>query len=471
MNHRHPLARIPLSRRHILGLMGASSLLPATGWAGIAQDYSASRRRVIVIGAGVAGLSAAKALTNLGLEVIVLEGLNRMGGRVLTENLGGVPIDLGASWVTGTSLQNPVSQYLNWIGVPLVNDNFKANMFEEGTGYLTNGQTSKYLGRFNQFISALPGLRNTLGPGASMDQGIELFLNLKNYTGVDRERTRYVLKGEAETYYAGSVYDESLDWFWEDSAFGGGDAFPQGGCGQLVQGLGAGLDVRLNTAVVSVDHTHHGALVHTATESFRASHVLVTVSLGVLKSGAIQFNPALPPGKLGAISRLGMGALEKVVLTFDNKFWSKIDDLYFKATIDGEFPYIKDMTAYAGTPSIVAYAGGDFADQMQGTPPATSVTRILDILGLLTGSTPPAPVDTHVTNWRADPAFGGAYSFWSVGSSSSDNLALGAPAGRIHFAGEATHMRHYGTMQGAMLSGLREAGRILRKSVTVADLI
>ncbi len=90
---------------------------------------------------------------------------------------------------------------------------------------------------------------------------------------------------------------------------------------------------------------------------------------------------------------------------------------------------------------------------------------------MLTGSTPPAPVDSHVTNWRGDPAFGGAYSFWSVGSSPNDNLALGAPAGRIHFAGEATHMSRYGTMQGAMLSGLREAGRILRKSVTVADLI
>ena len=94
MNHRPPLARTALSRRRILGMMGATSLLPATGWAGIAQDHPASRRRVIVIGAGGAGLSAARALTNLGLEVIVLEGQNRMGGRVLTENLGGVPIDL-----------------------------------------------------------------------------------------------------------------------------------------------------------------------------------------------------------------------------------------------------------------------------------------------------------------------------------------------------------------------------------------
>ena len=161
MKHRHHPVRISLSRRRMLGMMGATSLLPATGWAGIAQDHPASRRRVIVIGAGVAGLSAAKALTNLGLEVIVLEGQNRLGGRVRTENLGGVAMDLGATWVTGTSLQNPVSQYLNWIGVPLVNDNFKANMFEEGTGYLTNGQTSKYLGRFNQFTSALPALRYT----------------------------------------------------------------------------------------------------------------------------------------------------------------------------------------------------------------------------------------------------------------------------------------------------------------------
>ena len=156
--------------------------------------------------------------------------------------------------------------------------------------------------RFGMFLNALPSLRNTLGPGASVEQGIELFLALNGWSGVGLERTRYMLRSEVELYYAGSAADQSLDWFWEDAAFGGAEAFAQGGCSQMVQHLAAGLDVRLNTPVQGIDHTAYGAEVHTAGESFRCSHVVVTVSLGVLKSGAIQFNPPLPAAKTARVA-------------------------------------------------------------------------------------------------------------------------------------------------------------------------
>jgi polyamine oxidase len=459
-----------IGRRRFLGGLGAGAVLASTSRA---QNpiLPVRKPRVVVIGAGAAGLTVAKALANAGNSVVVLEAKDRLGGRIDTRMLGGAPQDMGASWVMGTSMNNPVSEYLSLKGVSLQNDSVPYHMFEEGTGYLPQQQLNQLWSRFVNFTNMLPTLRSTLGPNANVNQGIELFLDTMGYGGISRERTRYMIQTEAETGYAGSIDDLSLEYFWEDSTFNGQVAFPQGGYVQLIDNLAEGLDIRLNTPVVSIDHSSRGAAVHTPFQTIYATYVVVTVPLGVLKSGAIQFNPPLPAAKTNAISRLGMSGMEKVVLTFDNAFWSSVNDLYFKSNVDGEFSYIKDMTQFSGTPTVVAFSGGDFAAQMQTQPASQLTDRLLAVLGSLNGSQPPVPTGSHVTRWGSDPNFGGSYSYWAVGSSPADNVSLAVPEGRLHFAGEATNELYFGTVHGAMLSGLREAGRILNSNVTVPDLL
>ena len=459
-----------IDRRRFIGGLGAGAILSTTARA---QNPATRVRKpqVVVVGAGVSGLTVAKALANSGVSVVVLESGDRIGGRIDTRRLGGAAQDMGASWVMGTNMSNPVAQYLNWKGVSLQNDSVPYHMFEEGTGYLNQGQLNQLWSRWENFTSMLPFLRNTLGPNANIDQGIELFLNTMGYSGIGRERTRYMIQTEAETIYAGSIYDLSLEWFWEDSAFSGPIAFPQGGYGQLVDYLAEGLDIRLNTPVTSIHHLSNKVVVPTPQETLHADHAVVTVSLGVLKSGAIQFNPPLPVAKTDAIARLGMSGMEKVVLTFDNVFWSSVNDLYFKSLLDGEFSYVKDMTSFTGTPTIVAFSGGDYAAQMSSQPESQLVDRLVTVLGSLNGSSPPLPTGSHVTRWGADPDFLGSYSHWVVGSSPADNVSLSLPEGRLHFAGEATDQLYFGTVHGAMLSGMREAGLLLNTTVTVADLL
>ena len=87
------------------------------------------------------------------------------------------------------------------------------------------------------------------------------------------------------------------------------------------------------------------------------------------------------------------------------------------------------------------------------------------------GSSPPQPTGSHVTRWGTDPSFLGSYSYWAVGSSPADNVSLSLPEGRVRFAGEATDQLYFGTVHGAMLSGMREAGLLLNTTVTVADLL
>lgn len=459
-----------IDRRRFIGGLGAGAILSTTARA---QNPATRVRKpqVVVVGAGVSGLTVARALANSGVSVVVLESGDRIGGRIDTRRLGGVAQDMGASWVMGTNTSNPVAQYLNWKGVSLQNDNVPYHMFEEGTGYLNQGQLNNIWSRFVNFTNMLPVLRSTLGPNANVDQGIELFLNTMGYSGNSRERTRYMIKTEAETIYAGSIYDISLEWFWEDSAFGGPIAFPQGGYAQLVDYLAEGLDIRLNTPVTSINHLSNKVVIPTPQETLHADHVVVTVSLGVLKSGAIQFNPPLPIAKTDAIARLGMSGMEKVVVTFNNVFWSSVNDLYFRSLTDGEFSYIKDMTSFTGTPTIVAFSGGDYAAQMHSQSDSQLVDRLVAVLGDLSGSAPPLPTGSHVTRWGTDPSFLGSYSYWAVGSSPADNVSLSLPEGRVHFAGEATDQLYFGTVHGAMLSGMREAGRLLNTTVTTSDLL
>lgn len=455
------------SRRETLGWMGAGALLPLTR---MGQDEAIpSRRRVIVVGAGVAGLSAARALKKHGLEPVVLEASARVGGRVRIEDLNDEPFDVGASWVHGTSPLNPLVQYLSSIGTTTVQDAASLAVFEEGTGALGAGAVSNLMTRLSQFLNALPSLRSTLGAGATTHQGIELFLNQQGYAPLARERTQYILQAVFEDY-AGSIHDLSLDRLWEDGEFPGGDGFPLGTFRPFIESLSQGLDIRRGVAVSRIEHTSDGVLVHTARETLRASHALVTVSVGVLKAGSIQFDPPLPQEKTAAISRIGMGAFEKVILTWPQDPASGVGDLYFKANVNGQFPFVKGMTPFAGTPSLIAFGAADYGEQMQTQPAATHVATVVDMIEQVTGAPLPQAAATHVTSWRSDPLFLGSYSYEAAGSSPADRTALAAPVGRLHFAGEATHRSYFGTVHGAMITGLREAGRILNRDVTVADL-
>ncbi|MEM8712682.1 MAG: NAD(P)/FAD-dependent oxidoreductase [Planctomycetota bacterium] len=469
----HPISKCRLDRRRLLGWIGAGtalSLRPAFGQVPAQPDIGTpSRRRVIVVGSGVAGLTAAKALRARGIEVIVLEGGNRVGGRIHTQNVGGSTVDLGASYVHGRSAQNPLVRYLQRIGVPVDADSAPTRMFEEGLGSLPQWRLNSLYQRFDDFISSLPSLRATLGAQANVREGVGLFLSQAGYSGVALERTRFLFNSVLADY-AAPLEDLSLEWLWEESEFSGGDGFPRGTYAPMIQELSRSLDVRLNTRVNAIEQSRRGVRVHTSNATYSGALVIVTVSLGVLQSAAIQFLPGLPAGKAAAIGRLGMGSMEKVVLSYPSQFWSGVDSTYFRSSVDGRFPFMRDMTALAGAPTVMGFAMGSYADQMQATPAATSIAEFEPMLEETAGQAAPALQGTHVTSWRSDPLFLGSYSYLKPGASPADRQALGAPWGRIRFAGEATSVEYASTVHGAMMTGLREASRIVGAQLTVEDL-
>uniref|UniRef100_A0AAQ5X393 Lysine-specific histone demethylase n=1 Tax=Amphiprion ocellaris TaxID=80972 RepID=A0AAQ5X393_AMPOC len=270
----------------------------------------------------------------------------------------------------------------------------------------------------------------------------------------------------------------------DDFEFTGSHLTVRNGYSCVPVALAEGLDIKLNTAVRQVRYTASGCEViavntrsTTQTFIYKCDAVLCTLPLGVLKQQppAVQFVPPLPEWKTSAIQRMGFGNLNKVVLCFDRVFWDPSVNL---------FGHVGSTTASRGelflfwnlykAPILLALMAGEAAGIMENISDDVIVGRCLAILkGIFGSSAVPQPKETVVTRWRADPWARGSYSYVAAGSSGNDYDLMAQPiipgpaipgasqpVPRLFFAGEHTIRNYPATVHGALLSGLREAGRI-----------
>jgi monoamine oxidase len=459
-----------LSRRHLLRLLGlgaVASTLPSCSDAG--RDLPGSGADpVLVIGAGFAGLAAADALRAAGRDVVVIEARERIGGRTWTVDFGGTPIDVGGAWMHGID-GNPVADLarrsgIGWRPAEVIDGTITGFDAQAGAVSLTDLVTY-VAGPQADFEEAIGELRAALGPGASLAQAIDLFLDRSDLTGAHRRWADFgIRQAIVELFYGGPADLTSLDAIFLDSEFAGGNQFPDGGYASLVHALAQGLDIRTGEVVETVRWDERGVAVETSRATHRGSHAIVTVPLGVLKADTIRFDPVLPARKLDAIARLDMGNFEKVVLRFPRAFWLEPEHhttVYFSETY-GEFPIHFDLSRFTGQPDLLCFCGGRFARSIVERSDDDVIGRVLAILREVHGGAVPDPERALRTRWLADPFARGSYSYIPVGATPADMDALGEPAGpRLLFAGEATVRAYYGTVAAAMISGLREAERLL----------
>jgi polyamine oxidase len=429
--------------------------------------------RVLVVGAGIAGLTVANALRHADVDCVVLEARERIGGRLHTVDVGGSLVDLGGSWIH-SPVGNPMSAFADQVGVA----RRTANPLTELAGYdraearrLSPAEVHESLQMvYDAFPRAVDRLLVQLGPAASVAEAIDIFVAEAELPVAAAKRARQALRAVIEGESADLTERQSLRWMWNEIEYGGdffGDV-AAGGYRRLVEAMATGVDVRLGVEVSDVVVAPDGVqLLGTDGSVEDGSHVVVTVPLGVLKGGAPRFTPALPPDRVAAIQRLGFGYLEKVVLRFDEPFWRAAGLphlMVFPTDPDLATVWVFGHDAFDAGPALVFFAFHSSAERLLDLSTDQAAQWAIDMLADALGGPCPAPSAVAVTSWGRDLYAHGAYTHIPPGASPSDADLLGDPiGGRLLFAGEHTQSARLAYADGALTSGVREAKRLLRQ--------
>lgn len=422
-----------------------------------------SDRTVIVIGGGLAGLTAARDLAEQGIDVQVLEARERPGGRVLTSRLWpDLPLDLGATWIHGVR-RNPMAALADEVAAPRRPTRYGSALWlaEDGTPL--------------EMATALKGARCMLARiRDEIDEGEEdmsladAVQGSRVWAKASRQERRVLRKWintSIEHEYAADWAQISAWYYDADKDYPGGDVlFPQG-MDQLLRPLLRDLPVACGTVVRALSRLGKGVLIRLDDGGqLFADHVVVTVPLGVLQRGGIAFEDPLAPRRAQAIEALCMGLLNKCYLRFDRIAWDTgCDWLQWFGPHEGEWAEWVDMAHVADMPVLQGFNAGAQAARIEGLDDADTAQAALEALRSMFGTRFPQPMGAQVTRWGQDPFARGSYSSNGVGTRARTRKALAGLDwdGALVFAGEAASPRHFGTLQGAIRSG-RKAARQLR---------
>ncbi|XP_009790005.2 lysine-specific histone demethylase 1 homolog 2 [Nicotiana sylvestris] len=436
-----------------------------------------SEGSVIIVGAGLAGLAAARQLMSFGFKVVILEGRNRPGGRVYTQKMGRkgkfAAVDLGGSVITGIHA-NPLGVLARQLSIPLHKVRDKCPLYKPDGAPVDAEIDSRIELIFNKLLDKVTELRKIVsGLANDISLGSVLEMLRQLYTVAKTTEERQLLDwhfANLEYANAGCLSKLSAAYWDQDDPYemGGDHCFLAGGNWGIIRALCKGVPIFYGKTVQTIKYGNEGVDVIAGGQVFQADMVLCTVPLGVLKRRLIRFEPELPEKKLEAIDRLGFGLLNKVAMVFPHVFWGEDLDTFgclnHYSHRRGEFFLFYSYHTVSGGPVLIALVAGDAAQLFESTEPATLINRVMSILkGIYEpkGIRVPDPIQSICTRWGSDPFSFGSYSHVRVQSSGSDYDVLAENLeGRLFFAGEATIRQHPATMHGAYLSGLREASRI-----------
>lgn len=440
---------------------------------------------ILIIGAGVAGLAAARALVRAGEEVRVLEARDRIGGRILTERTDAlrVPIELGAEFLHGEAKEvADVAREARLLLCDVRGDRWRVDGKR-----LTNvedfwGDVETVLGKlrsdrepdrsFQEFLDTGPGgpklararaiAREYVAGFHAADPALISERSLAEGGAPEEpaeERTARVLDG----------YDEVPRWLARE-------------LGGVIETGVVVRSVRWRRGSVTVDAVERAS---GAARRYQARALIVTVPLGVLVAtdgeGAITFDP-VPTAHLGAARKLAMGDARRVVMSFDEPIWERVPKsrlpkdaaismMSFLHGDDASFPVWWTMMPVRA-PVLVGWAGGVRATSMVGATPEIVVERAVAALSRSLGMTRQhvagAMTAAWTYDWGNDPFARGAYSYSMVGGSDAAKMLARGVESTLFFAGEACDGEgRNGTVHGAIASGVRAAKQILRPSRSV----
>lgn len=416
-------------------------------------------KKILILGAGMAGLAAAQSLKARGVGCIVLEAQDRVGGRVRTNRSLGLAFDEGASWIHGPD-NNPLSPIASRAGAnTFLTDDDNVEVFDiNGTAYsdtvISQAETD--------YEAALAAVASAANPSQN-------FMEVFNSLYPQRQSNRlwkYFISSFLEFDTGAPAGQLSAKYFDDDERFRGKDRIITNGYDRLANHLAEGIDVRLQHRVQQIDYSGNTIQVQTNQGSFEADYLILALPLGVLKNNAISFNPALPSDKQQAISRLKMGTLNKYLLQWNTTFWdNSLQYIGYTPEEWGKFNYFVNINKFAANShALMTFTFGDYSVQAESLTDAQIKDEVMTHLRAIYGSSIPAPQQLLRTRWNTNPNAYGCYSYVAAGSSSADFSTLAnAVQNKLYFAGEHTSRDYRGTVHGAYLSGQRAAEALMEQ--------
>ena len=446
---------------------------------------------VIIIGAGMSGISAANRLHESGTnKILILEASSRIGGRVASVEIGNVNVSIGATWIQGIDPNNPTLHPLYELAQRCGGIEGFYQDYDSETNYDSQGVdiTDSERLRWDDYDTAYEGAQ-------------KLALRLQRGQGCVNSSVRYGLTVSGWTPV--TPEDNWIDWFNHDYCFGeppessslcmaisssnktsssfssdsgGGDYLvtDQEGFEKLITCLSRDVltqsdnQLALGATVKEIDWSNEDCICVTTNENnqYCARYAISTLSLGVLQNGTVRFVPQLPNSKLQTIGKFKMADYIHIIIEFSEVFWDSTEVIGHIHNDRGYYPLFVNLNMnFPGDPKLLlAVLSGSNAVRVVSQPLADTMSEIIQVLQTIyPDRNVSTPINMIIPDWTINPLFWGAYSDAPVGIIEEDYGKLAAPVRNLYFSGEATSSEYSGFVHGAYFAGIDTAEQIIQR--------
>ncbi|KAL6562864.1 polyamine oxidase1, flavin-containing amine oxidoreductase [Orobanche hederae] len=433
-----------------------------------------TRCSVIIVGAGISGITAARLLAENGVDdVLILEAADRIGGRIRKEQFGGVTVEIGAGWIAGVGGKdsNPVWElaYQSNLRTCFSDySNARYNIYDHsGKIYSSCVAAHSYQKAVESAIQKLCNQETdrpeTPSCVSSLKTPIELAIDfiLHDFEMAEVEPIpTYIDFGEREYMVADERgYEHLLQKMAETFLV-------------PLDGEISDTRLKLNKVVRELQHSRNGVLVKTEDGSvYEADYVILSVSVGVLQTHLVSFSPPLPTWKTEAISNCDIMVYTKVFLKFPRKFWPSGPGKEFFIYAHERRGYYTFCcvshqhmeNAYPGSNILVVTLTNGESKRIEAQKDQETMKEAMEVLRNMFGHDTPDAIDILVPRWWNNRFQRGSYSNYPVYINHQLVDDIKAPVGRIFFTGEHTSKKFSGYVHGGYLSGIDTSKALLEE--------
>ncbi|KAH9038426.1 amine oxidase [Lactarius hengduanensis] len=460
--------------------------VPAAG-SGAPLVRKAPNTQVLILGGGVTGIIAARALAAEGIDFLLVEARDELGGRMRSATFGApnrqLTVELGANWIHGTQEEDHPANPIYELALKHTLKTVESDGHASIKTYDAKGAVD-YLDLVHKAMDAYTQF--TVAAGARLPENLVDLTARAGYALIGQKpKTLYEIASEyfvfdftdgqspEQSSFLASAWGSNFTYNVDQGGFSEEDllSIDERGFKYLIQAEAAEFlkpsQVRLKTTVATIGYSDSGVSV-TLTDGTKltAEYAICTFSLGVLQNDDVQFSPPLPEWKVEAIHSMIMAPYTKIFLQFPQKFWFDTEFAVYADSERGRYPIWQSLDIdgfLPGSGVIFATVTGDFSKRIEAMTDAQVQSEVMQVLrAMFPKVTVPEPTAFLFPRWFSDPLYRGSYSTWAPSFVPQHLMNLGAPLGNLWFAGEATSEKYFGYLHGAYFEGEAAASQVVR---------